>query len=87
LLSQESLIKGKVVDLETGQPIPNANVVVVGTLIGSSSDNNGEFEIKVKPGIYEVEVKVIGYEVERKRVVLEKGKISYVEFRLKQSYV
>ncbi len=82
----EGRIKGKVVDSETGEGIPNANVLVVGTSLGTSTDSKGEFEIKVKPGSYDVEVRVIGYEVERKNVEVKSG-VVFVEFRLKQSYI
>ncbi len=79
-------IKGKVIDFETGEEIPNANVILVGTSFGTSTNSKGEFEIKVKPGSYEVEVRVIGYETERKRLDIKNGNI-FVEFRLKQSYI
>ncbi len=43
--SQESLIKGKVID-ENGEPVPFANVLVKNTLRGTASDLNGEFTIE-----------------------------------------
>lgn len=86
LFSQETKIKGKVFDLDTGEPIPNANVIVVGTSFGASTNSNGEFEIEIKPGVYDVEARVIGYQSERKRVDL-KGGVVFVEFRLKPGYI
>ncbi len=86
LISQETRIKGKVLDIETGEPIPNANVVVLGTSFGTSTNVNGEFEIGIKPGVYDIEVRVIGYQSERKRINM-KGGVIFVEFRLKPGYV
>lgn len=55
-------ISGTVTDAETGEPLPGANVVVEGELIGSATDNNGRFHvINVRPGEYTVIVNVIAY--------------------------
>jgi hypothetical protein len=42
-------IKGVIVDSK-GQPIAGANVVIVGTTRGTSTDANGAFSIEAKPG-------------------------------------
>lgn len=84
--SQNSKIKGKVVDFETKEPIPNANVVVVGTKFGSSTNLNGEFEIKIKPGSYTVEARAIGYKSKSVKVELREGSV-FIEFQLEQSYI
>lgn len=55
-------IAGRVIDKETGAPLPGANVVIVGTTMGAASDLNGNFTIlNVHPGVYEVKATVIGY--------------------------
>ncbi len=55
-------IAGKVTDKETGEPMPGANVVVVGTTLGAATDINGEyFILNVPPGSYDVRASVIGY--------------------------
>ena len=43
-------IKGTVVDVEYSMPLPNVNVIVVGTTNGASTDFDGQYEIKVKSG-------------------------------------
>ncbi|MBI5808441.1 MAG: carboxypeptidase-like regulatory domain-containing protein, partial [Ignavibacteriales bacterium] len=46
-------IKGKVVDLQTGEALIGANVVVVGSTAGAGSDVNGEYLIQnLDPGVY-----------------------------------
>lgn len=55
-------IKGKVFDATTNEPIPLANVLLVGTDKGVTSDLNGEFEINnVNLGFQNIKVSYIGY--------------------------
>ncbi|MFQ5706491.1 MAG: TonB-dependent receptor [bacterium] len=55
-------ISGRVVDKATGEPLPGANVMVVGTNLGAASDLDGNFIIlRVPPGAYSVKASMIGY--------------------------
>jgi outer membrane receptor protein involved in Fe transport len=55
-------IKGKVVDRETGEALPGANVLITGTSIGAAANVQGEFVLlNVPPGVYEVKAQYIGY--------------------------
>jgi outer membrane receptor for ferrienterochelin and colicins len=45
----QGTITGTVVDAETGQPLPGANVYLQGTVIGSVTDTNGFFRIVQVP--------------------------------------
>lgn len=55
-------IAGRVIDKETGKPLPGANVIVVATTMGAASDINGNFTIlNVPPGTYDLTATVIGY--------------------------
>ena len=50
LIAQERiLVRGKVVDGETGDPLPGVNVVVDKTTSGVTTDLDGTFEIRVLP--------------------------------------
>ena len=56
-------IKGTVTDASTGEPVPFANLGVVGTLAGVASDMDGAFELLL-PGAYadkKLRVSVVGY--------------------------
>ena len=62
--AQENNIKiyGKVVDKFTQQPLPGANVLVVNTNFGASTDVSGKFEIdNLPPGEYQLRASIIGY--------------------------
>ena len=55
-------ISGVVKDAATGEPLPGANVMIVGTSIGAATDIKGEYEIpSVPPGQYEIRVTYLGY--------------------------
>ena len=57
-------IAGKIIDRETGETLPGANVLVLDTKLGASSDNSGFFEIKNVPvGSYTIQAIYIGYNV------------------------
>ncbi len=55
-------IAGTVTDENTGQSLPGANVIIVGTTLGVAADQNGQYTIlEVPPGTYEIMVSMIGY--------------------------
>ncbi len=55
-------IAGKVVDVNTGEPIVGANVIVEGTNYGAATDIEGDYAIvKVPSGIYNIIASYIGY--------------------------
>lgn len=64
--AQTGKIVGKVLDLETGEVLIGANIVVEGTQLGAATDLNGEyFILNVPPGTYTVTARFIGYRAER----------------------
>lgn len=55
-------IAGKVTDKLTGDPLPSANVIVVGENIGAAANMDGNYIIlNVRPGTYTVKVSMLGY--------------------------
>jgi len=55
-------IEGVVTDKATGQPVPGASVMLVGTTLGTMTDSDGKFIITmVKPGIYILRIASAGY--------------------------
>ncbi|MBN2426650.1 MAG: TonB-dependent receptor [Calditrichaceae bacterium] len=56
-------VEGYVLDGQTGDALPGANIIIEGTGFGASSDVNGKFTIpKVPIGSYSLIVTYIGYE-------------------------
>jgi len=55
-------IKGTITDAETGEPIVNASVLIVGTNFGQITDFDGKFTIlRLDPGTYTVRISSIEY--------------------------
>ena len=63
LQAQEvGVITGKIIDAKSRESIPFVNVVVLGTTIGASSNENGEFKIdKVPLGYARIQASFLGY--------------------------
>lgn len=62
LWGQNGIIKGRVYDVLTNEPVPFANVVVQGSSDGASTDIDGKYTITgLKPGLYNLEVSYLGY--------------------------
>lgn len=80
-------IKGVVLDVYSGDPLPFANVVLVGTQRGAAADQNGEFVIAgVPPGEYQVKATFIGYEAAVEPVSLAAGGEASLRFELREDF-
>ena len=56
-------ISGRVIDSETGKPLPGANVVIEGTIYGAAADMEGDyFILAIPPGTYNVKASMMGYD-------------------------
>ena len=56
-------LKGKITDLDSGEPLVGANVLVLGTSFGAATDVNGEYTIlNLDAGTYDVKASYIGYQ-------------------------
>ena len=66
-------IIGRVLDEQTGQPLPGANILIEGTVRGAAADDKGNFFIiNIPPGVYTLRVQMLGYETVR----IEKLRVS-----------
>ncbi|MCI0513444.1 TonB-dependent receptor [candidate division KSB1 bacterium] len=55
-------ISGRILDKATGDALPMANIVLVGTTIGASTDLDGYYSIlQVPPGVYSLRATMMGY--------------------------
>jgi TonB-dependent receptor len=60
LSAQKGTIRGQIIDGENGEPLFSANAVIKGTLIGTTTDFDGNFELMVEAGLYTLEYSFIG---------------------------
>ncbi|HJU68221.1 MAG TPA: SusC/RagA family TonB-linked outer membrane protein [Gemmatimonadaceae bacterium] len=85
VLAQDQLgaIAGRVIDRDTQQPIPNAQVVIVGTQIGSLTDDRGEYRLtRVTPGSRQVRALRLGYQSATQTVTVAAGGTATADFTL-----
>lgn len=62
LMVGQGVLKGKITDADSKEPLIGATVMIVGTYKGASVDINGNYKIEgIKPGDYSVKVSFIGY--------------------------
>lgn len=81
-------IIGNVKDAETGLPLAGANVSVINTLIGASTDVNGHFKINRVPiGSQTIKVSFIGYSAERIKIDVAEDDLATAEFALMPSAI
>ncbi|MBN2365968.1 MAG: TonB-dependent receptor [Calditrichaeota bacterium] len=82
--SSGGTIQGKLVDQETLQPLIGANIVLLNTIHGASTDLKGEFIIEnVPPDNYTIEFNYLGYrKVTRTDIIVRPGRITYVDEEL-----
>ncbi|NOY77846.1 MAG: TonB-dependent receptor, partial [Calditrichaeota bacterium] len=75
--AQTGTLSGNVTDAATHRPLPGANVILVGTQLGTTTDASGSFRITgLLPGKYTVAVRFIGYKSVQKTVLIGKKPVT-----------
>jgi len=80
-------IQGIVRDAQTGKLLGGANVVVSGTLLGTTTSAEGNFSLNIAAGSYTLTVRYIGYTMAQQQVAIAADNTLHVDFRLKPSPV
>ncbi|MHB1686197.1 MAG: TonB-dependent receptor [Ignavibacteriaceae bacterium] len=79
---EKGSIKGKIND-QSGAPIPFANILVVGTQIGASANDLGEYQINNVPvGSFTIRVSAVGFKSKSSRVTVHTGESITLDFTL-----
>jgi len=83
--SQNATLSGQVNAL-SGEELSFASVALEGTTLGASTDDDGNFTIRdIPPGTYKVLVSFLGYETTQKKIALQAGEISTLDFSLEMA--
>jgi len=87
LLAQNGVIRGTITDVLNNEPIGFANVLLLGTELGTTTDIDGKYEFTgLEPGLYDIRVSFVGYEEQTQFEVQVTGsKPTRVDFALEES--
>ncbi len=78
-----AMIKGRVVDAETGETLPYTNVYIAGSRIGTIALQDGEFYLAgLRAGTYTVRASYISYSLGSETVTVAPGEVAEIEFQL-----
>ena len=82
-------ISGTITDAATHEPVVGANVVLVGTQLGSAADAAGSFTIlNIPPGLYTVRISAVGYEtIAMQKVTVNVDQTTPLSYALKSASV
>lgn len=83
-LAQTGKIVGKVTDLESGDPLIGANIMIEGTSFGAATNADGEYIIlSVPAGSYTLKARFIGYkEITQSEIKVNSALTTQVDFQL-----
>ena len=63
LYQKTNEVAGKVIDAKDGTPIPGATVMIKGSRVGTSTDINGAFALKLTDNASSLQVNTVGYDM------------------------
>lgn len=76
-------LAGTILDAETNEPLPGANVMLVNTSQGAAADLNGNyFILNITPGTYDVQISFVGYS---SKIVKNVRIVAGITYELNQS--
>lgn len=84
--AQNGIVRGKLIDDKTGEPVMFANVVVVQTGSGTTTDVDGNYELILAPGNYTITISYIGFnDLSVSDVIVQPDKVNILDLRMKES--
>ena len=82
-------ITGKITDANSKESLPGVNIIIEGTVLGTTSDLQGNFELKNVPvGQYNIKFSMMGYQkITYKDVVVKSNETSQLTIKLSQTAI
>lgn len=84
LKAQDATLKGNVSDSKTGEFLFGATINIPEIKRGTSTNYDGNFELKIPEGNHKIEISYIGYKKEVVFIEVEAGKIYEKNYKIKQ---
>ncbi len=86
IFAQDNSIKGFVYEESTGEPVMFCNVYLKGTTIGSTTSENGYFNItRIPDGKYTLMITTVGYDTISENFTLSKSQVVNRKYYLKET--
>lgn len=70
---------------DDGSSLPGANIGLVGSVIGTTTDIDGRYRLSVRPGTYTVEARYVGFSSAQQTVSVAAGETATADFTLTES--
>ena len=84
-IKEGNMISGHVVEKTTEENIPYATILILGTDMGTVSNEVGQFKFeKLKPGRYTLRVSAVGYKTQEKSVEVNTQYTTLLHFQLEE---
>jgi hypothetical protein len=77
---QKTVIKGRVTDAETLEPVPYTNIGFKSSLVGTISETDGSFFLSTPKATDTLLISSVGYEIQK--IPIQQGKEQYFDVRL-----
>lgn len=86
--AQNGTVTGTILDKEfNNEPLPFANIIIKGTKLGTSTDENGKYSISLKPGSYTLVIGYLGYENKEIPFTIKANEKKVIDYTLEASGV
>ena len=86
-IAQSGTITGRVVAANSGQPLPESRVFVVGTQAVATTNADGRYTLRTAPGTFEVRVIRVGYVEQKKPVTIAANGTATIDFSMVQAVI
>jgi len=86
VMAQQGVIRGRVFNQDTNEPLPFTNLIIEGTNIGSTSDLDGNFLFTgINPGFVRLAVSSVGFERRiTEEFMVSNSRAAFIEIGLKE---
>lgn len=84
-IAQSTVVKGKIADADSGEPIPYANIVFKNTMIGTISDSTGYFQLTTREKFDRLLISAVGFFPQSVKV--EAGTVNELNIALKEEVI
>ncbi len=83
--AQFSVVRGKITDEKTSDPLPYVNIGIRGQATGTFSDSNGSYHLELQKGDYDLFISSVGYEKLEKHIHVDGRKNYNLDLNLTNS--